>query len=91
MGMFDRITCEMELPQTANHSVGDLQTKCLQRTLDRYVIGKDGWLSRDGYTVHFNGPLYFYDFTRSGCDGWVKYCAIFKDGKCASITVDEDK
>jgi len=54
MGMFDVIRVEVPMPDTGEVPVGlDYQTKCLDNTLDGYVIAADNRLYRESWEFEY--------------------------------------
>ena len=99
MGMFDDVTCDMELPEFPGRLPRQFQTKDWACELRHFHISGDGRLFRIDYATdqeeswrveEFNGILHFYTWDFEERQMWA-YDAKFTDGQCVGITKVEHR
>lgn len=93
MGIFDDVRCEMDLPDCGEACPHvSFQTKTFPDPyMDKYVIKRDGTITRNGDPFEYHGILNFYTSRKGGGQDWWEWDAKFIDGVCVSITPILDK
>lgn len=93
MGMFDDLTCKMDLPDCGEPCPHiSFQTKSFPDPyMDKYVIGPDGKLSRNGSPFDFHGIVNFYTLAEGTDQSWWEWDAKFTDGVCVEIIARIDQ
>lgn len=84
MGMFDYLTCELDLPVGQQYLY---QTKCIQEwpDLTHYLINQNGRLVTEmGADANFDGDVCFY--SNDDNSDWLEYRATFRKGDCVEVS-----
>ena len=89
MGMYDRIKCELPLPD--GWEPDELQTKDFDCLMEQHVITKTGRLlfynrSEKLVDANFHGDVNFYGINPAD-KKWHEYTARFTDGQLVTISV----
>lgn len=89
MGLFDDVHCKMDLPKGEQEPPSlHFQTKSFPDPyMDKYVIEKDGTMTKNGDLFAFHGVVNFYTFEKGVGQEWWEYDAKFTDGICVEITL----
>ena len=90
MGLFDTVRCDYPLPDAAHQSL-EFQTKDFERSLDEYLITRDGRLVRRArpretglvrdVECPFHGDVRIYDLDPHKERGLVEYVVRFTNGR----------